>query len=246
MKSIIFIAAVVGLACAAPREKRQVNCINPFVNIPNPCRNNPNNKVYFPHPTDNTMFLQCDIYNRMYIIKCPNGEVYDVSLTACRPPSAPATAAPPVVTAAPITVAPRPAVGNNPCTAAAVTRGQLYFALANDRTKFIECDLLGNPATLSCPSNLVWDQAILSCVYPINAAGSQPGAVNPTSTLPTTLQNPCTAQAINSGRFFFPHPDPTKFIQCDMWGNSFEVSCPNSLIWNAYLETCYQPVAGKK
>lgn len=41
-------------------------------------------RIYFPHPTDNTKFLQCADGGRMFIIKCPKGEVFDRAITACR------------------------------------------------------------------------------------------------------------------------------------------------------------------
>ncbi|XP_012935252.1 peritrophin-1-like [Aplysia californica] len=242
MNAMLFVAALVlGLACAAPsREKRQIqNCVDPFRNVPSPCQNNPTNQVYFPHPTDNSKFLQCDVYDRMYIIQCPVGEVFDATLTACRPRTATVTTAPfrpPIYTAAPITQAP---ATNNPCTATAISRGQVYFAIATDKNKFIECDLAGNPNVLACPTGLFWEQGLLSCVYPLNAGGAAP--LNPVSTLTGSVTNPCNAQAINSGHFFFPHPNPAKFIQCDLWGQVFEVDCPAGLLWNAYQETCYSP-----
>ena len=45
------------------------------------------NKLNFPHPTDNTMFLQCGAYNRLFIVQCPSGEVYDQATTTCIKPS---------------------------------------------------------------------------------------------------------------------------------------------------------------
>jgi len=248
MKYLFLVAVGLALAYAAPREKRQVNCVDPFANVPSPCQNNPTNKVYFPHPTDNTKFLQCDLYDRMYIIQCPMGEVFDVKLTACRPataaPATPAPYRPPVITAAPVVVTKAPAPANtNPCNAAALSRGQYYFAVA-DKTKFIECDLAGNPSILSCPTGLFWEEGLLSCVYPLDAGGSTP--LNPVSNLNGQITNPCTAQAIQNGHFFFPHPNPNKFIQCDLWGQVFEVDCPTGLVWNAYQETCYGPGQGKK
>jgi len=147
--------------------------------------------------------------------------------------------------------------GNNPCTAASVARGQLYFPYAADNSKFIECDMLGNPSTMSCPKQgLVWDQNILSCVYPINTAnqgnqgnqGGQGATAGPSGPQPTPAigkgqgGNPCTQKALSSGRLFFPHSDRTKYIQCDLWGQAFVNSCPAKLVWNAYLETCYSPV----
>jgi len=52
-----------------------------------------------------------------------------------------------------------------------------YTALltAGDNTKFIECDLLGHPNVLPCPSGLVWDESRLSCVYDFSVNGGTTG-----------------------------------------------------------------------
>lgn len=51
-------------------EKNHVFFItDAFKNVPNPCANNPDSQVYFPHPTDVSKFIQCDRYGRMYIIQ---------------------------------------------------------------------------------------------------------------------------------------------------------------------------------
>ncbi|XP_033745461.1 uncharacterized protein LOC117330975 [Pecten maximus] len=83
---VLIIATCVALTLAVPsplREKRQVpNCVNTFQNVPNPCTSN-SNRVYFPHPGDNTKFLQCDRFGRMYIVQCPAGELYNQATTSC-------------------------------------------------------------------------------------------------------------------------------------------------------------------
>jgi hypothetical protein len=40
----------------------------------------------------------------------------------------------------------------NPCSMQSIALGQLYFAYPGDNTKFIECDLQGNPSVLTCPT----------------------------------------------------------------------------------------------
>jgi len=251
----IILAVAITLAAAAPRQKRQLaNCADPFKNVPSPCQNNPTNRVYFPHPTDASKFLQCDVYNRMYIIQCPAGEVFDIQSSSCRVyapivTAAPATAAPFVpVTAAPYVppVTAAPAANVNPCNPQAIARGQFYFEVVGDRSKFIECDLAGNPNVLSCPTGLLWQEGLLSCVYPLQSGGA--GPAQPVNNLTGQITNPCTQQAIASDHFFFPHPNPTKFIQCDLWGQVFVVDCPPGLLWNAYQETCYgaTTINGKK
>jgi len=53
-----------------------------------------------------------------------------------------------------------------------------------------------------------------------------------------SLTNPCTLQAITNNNLFFPHPDPTKFIQCDLVGDVYVMQCPAGLVWNQRTENC--------
>ncbi|ESN97757.1 hypothetical protein HELRODRAFT_177819 [Helobdella robusta] len=50
--------------------------------------------------------------------------------------------------------------------------------------------------------------------------------------------NPCTEENASKRKFYFPHDDPSKFVQCSQWGQCFEMSCPASLIWHATYNTC--------
>lgn len=250
--NVLGLLAVLGLALATPlREKRQAACLSAFQNVPNVCRNNPTGQVFFSHPSDTTKFLQCDIYSRMYIIQCPQGEVFSLLTSGCEPSQqqvvppmvAPTTHRPPAT----VTVAVPTPAASNPCTPQSVLRGQLYFAYPGDNTKFIECDLQGNPSVLSCPTLLVWNQSILSCLYAAGTINSNPNTptLNTTPTPQITANqpsNPCTMAAIQARRLFFPYPsDATKYIQCDLWGQAFVNSCPPHLEWQAALETCYSP-----
>lgn len=54
-----------------------------YQNVVNPCRSNANNRVYYPHPRDQTKFLQCDVFGRMFVIQCPAGEIYNQATTTC-------------------------------------------------------------------------------------------------------------------------------------------------------------------
>ena len=112
---------------------------DPFQNVPNPCSNNPTNRIYFPHPTDNTKFLQCDLYGRMYIIQCPPNERYNPATTACSSNAQPMTTARPTVPAIIVTQPPatRPSQGNgrNPCTGENISKGAIYFAYAQDKAR---------------------------------------------------------------------------------------------------------------
>ncbi|WAR26735.1 hypothetical protein MAR_012439, partial [Mya arenaria] len=210
-----------------------------FKNVPNPCTNNPSQQVYFPHPSDNSKFIQCDRYGRMYIIQCPENLLYNGLTSTC---SAAATTMAPVAagsTAGPV-VNPPVNTGNTG---------------TNDNTKFIECDMLGHPNVLPCPSGLVWDEGRLSCVYNFNVnvgtgntgtggiivtpatGGTVTGGTGP-GTGAGSLANNCSPENIANNKLFWPHPDPTKFIQCDLWGDLYVNSCPAGLVWNQYSETC--------
>ncbi|KAL8559196.1 hypothetical protein ACOMHN_048443 [Nucella lapillus] len=252
-KTLLGLLALSGMVLAAPsREKRQTGCISSFLNVPNVCRNNPNGQTFFSHPTDSTKFLQCDIYNRMYIIQCPQGEVFQLRTTSCQPSQQtntplPVTTQPPRTIQPPATTQPPaitsvPVVGKNPCNAQSIAWGQLYFPHTSDKTKYYQCDQQGHASVVSCPVLMEWDQTILSCAYPVTVSSGQP---KPTQQIQVDqANNPCTPQAIKEDRLFFPHLDNTKYIQCDLSRNAYINSCPAKLVWNAFLETCYSPLSG--
>merc|ERR1712154_42652 len=196
------LAALISLAavCTASPAKRQLpTCSNAFVLTVNPCVSG-QGRTYYPVPNDNTKFVQCDILGGAYVVQCPQGQIYNQALNSCQLPQplVPATNAPPA----------------NPCTAAAISAGKLYYAVAGDKTKFYQCTGVGQLQIDSCPANLVWSQARVSCVLP-------QGTPNPTAVpVQQNLNNPCTSAQIASGNLYFAHPGPT------------------NLVWNQYYEVC--------
>jgi len=53
--------------------------------------------------------------------------------------------------------------------------------------------------------------------------------------------NPCRGQAVAAAGLFFSHPNPNKFIQCDIAGDAYVLTCPSGLVWNEYSKTCVSP-----
>ena len=54
-------------------------------------------------------------------------------------------------------------------------------------------------------------------------------------------RSPCTEENIANGHFYFTHDDPGQFVQCDVFGNCYDMFCPEGLVWNQTLLTCIPP-----
>lgn len=227
-------------------------------NVPNPCINNPQKKIYHLHPADPTKFIQCDLLGRMYIIQCPKGDIYNAQTGSCTagkvttsvpnprvtPPATTTTKATTVTTTTTRATTTAAAI-QNPCSNINLAKGMVYFAHPKDHTKFIQCDLLGTQRIEQCKHGLVWNQGRLACVYAIYPGGFKTTTKAPVTTTHTVRvtttaipRNPCTPNAKTTDQLFHPHPDPHKFYQCDLWGDVFENTCPPNLIWRDNLKTC--------
>ncbi|XP_021351567.1 uncharacterized protein LOC110449195, partial [Mizuhopecten yessoensis] len=141
------------------------------------------------------------------------------------------------------TPAPLPVL-NNKCTPQNIAKGNLYFSIAGDPHRFIECDLNGNANILTCPSMLNWDESRLSCVYAFTQVNPTPNPSASSGSLNTGAANPCRGQTVTPAGLFFSHPDPNKFIQCDIAGDAYVLTCPSGLVWNEYSTTCVSPYLG--
>lgn len=226
-------------------------------NVPNPCINNPQKKIYHPHPADPIKFIQCDLLGRMYIIQCPKGDIYNVQTGSCTAGKVTTNVPNPTVTPQATTTTMKATTTTttratttttamqNPCSNINLAKGLIYFPHPQDHTKFIQCDLLGTQLIVQCKPGLVWSQGRLACVYAI-----YPGSFKTTTKTPVTTthtvrvtttaipRNPCKPNAMTTDQLFYPHPDPHKFYQCDLWGDVFENTCPPNLIWNDFSKTC--------
>lgn len=48
------------------------------------------------------------------------------------------------------------------------------------------------------------------------------------------VPNPCKDQI----HLYYPHPRKDMFIQCDLWGEAFEMTCPSNTVWDQIVLTC--------
>jgi len=224
------ICALVALAVAvrgAPEKRQLPTCTNAFVLPTNPCSSG-QGRTYYPVPNDNTKFVQCDILGGAYVVQCPTGQFYNQALNSCQRPQQ-------------VTVRPTNAPAQNPCSSQAINSGQIYFTFPGDNTKFYQCTGVGQIQVAQCPQNLIWSQNRVSCILP---QGTPAVAVTQT-TGANNLNNPCTPQQVAANNLYFAHPDPSKFIQCDLSGNAYEMLCPTNLIWNQYYEVCTSSFNGQ-
>lgn len=105
------------------------------------------------------------------------------------------------------------------------------------------CNDQGIPYIMSCNLDFVWDVSWVTCVPP---GYGQPSSVTQRpvtyATQPVHLgmySPPCTQQAIAAMELYHPYSlDPTKYIQCDLWGESFLMSCQFSFYYNPLSHTC--------
>ena len=100
-----------------------------------------------------------------------------------------------------------------------VVSGKFYFTYPGDIHKYIQCDIWGHPWVRDCRQGMEWKQSEETCVK--------------NNTDPLCPYHPA------SGPRLHPHScDPHKYIQCDNFGESFEMNCqPNYLFLPSSL-TC--------
>ena len=62
------------------------------------------------------------------------------------------------------------------------------------------------------------------------------------------ISNPCTFYNIETYGYYYPHYDPTKFIQCGVWdfaakySSCRELSCPLGTVWDQLNGYCNYPI----
>ncbi|GAB1610453.1 uncharacterized protein LOC115221805 [Argonauta hians] len=112
------------------------------------------NFMYFPHPTSNTSYIQCDVWGRAWVIPCPDQSVWIDSLSRCE--STVFTTVGPIL---------------NPCTRQEVSKGHVFYPYPHDNHRYIHCDDNANAWVQYCHPGKVFDLALHKCVA---ASGSHP------------------------------------------------------------------------
>lgn len=124
----------------------------------------------------------------------------------------------------------------NPCTPDRLKAMKFYFPYPNDKTKFLKCDLKGRVYVITCPEGLFYEPGRDSC-------GND--SILPETNKPCIVNNPCTPENIQQGRMYFPYPNNRHyFIQCDQWGVSWVVPCPDKFVWHQKILQCLPENAG--
>ncbi|XP_064616969.1 uncharacterized protein LOC135480968 [Liolophura sinensis] len=197
--------------------------------FPNPCTREHllDRQLKFPHPHHLDRYLMCDFAGNVYIVQCPEGQVYNHVTQTCglghgTPGSINGTRIP---------------LGSdltNPCTVEAILAGHMLFADVYDNTKFITCDVWGNAWLSDCPRGFIWDPRDMRCVVESSIEHVQgPGPLEP------NVPNPCTKEHIAARLFFFHYPyAKDRYIQCDVWGDAYVMLCFAGGHWNDLANSC--------
>ncbi|XP_060084208.1 uncharacterized protein LOC132563468 [Ylistrum balloti] len=168
----------------------------------------------FPHPNEPTKYLECDNQGKLYVVQCPQNESYYDACKQCVGGDTPCvTHGKPLST----TLA-------NPCSVEAILANKFFFTYPSDVTKYIHCDVWGKAWVRPCPQGEEWDQHELTCIVPSNFA------------------NPCRMRAPDDPLLYTYPCDPTMYIQCDLWHESFQRQCnPPNFYFQQSSQSCVNP-----
>jgi len=151
----------------------------------------------------------------------------------------------------------------NPCAqVAAGTVSGFYFPFPGSTQFFIQCDATGIAFVKPCPTGLLWDQDLVTCVRSPNFTQTPSRGGNDTSTygnysvgIDSSISanfssvalhdfesqvlggsNPCSL-AVNQGKYFPVNNNPAAFLHC---ANNMGIVqyCPDRMIWNPKSLTC--------
>ncbi|XP_076455177.1 uncharacterized protein LOC143289866 [Babylonia areolata] len=152
---------------------------------------------------------------------------------------------------------------DNPCTEDNINNGKLRHSYPYDPTKFLMCDNLGHYYITLCPGGAIFNAQTGDCGFtsPDPTQGSNTGnpgdGQNENSHVPLDQCNctvssgsgsgsVCSQQALAQNQYYHAYlPDPTKFIQCDVWGGAFLMPCAPGTVWSQTALVCvHSPATG--
>lgn len=197
---------------------------SPFY-VPNPCTVSAISeyKLFHPYPNDKTKFIRCDLKGKMYITLCPSGERYYQGAQTCGNSEEQTNGGKTLLESS----------LHNPCTEAAILSGKMFFDYPKRKHMFIHCDVWGHAWVMQCPPGEIWHQNSTTCVVD---SINQDGKTHSTT-------NPCTKDDLDKNELFFPLPNRTLFIHCDLAGHPWVQSCGIRQVFDATSSTCVYDIS---
>ncbi|XP_067665688.1 uncharacterized protein [Haliotis asinina] len=194
---------------------------NTWGDLANPCTPDSITKGVFvhPHPYDSSMFIKCDLTGKMYVTMCPDHDIFNKETMSCGFAS---VSVPSGGTLLPSNI-------QNPCTPQMIQKDEYFFPYPQDKHKFIHCDVWGGAWVQHCDTSFLWNDIAKTCVADFFHE------FDPSTPQPVTIHNPCVA---GSAILFYPHPDQSKFIHCDVAGNYWVQSCPLGMRYEPTAYVC--------
>ncbi|CAC5362153.1 Collagen alpha-1(XII) chain [Mytilus coruscus] len=187
------------------------NCEEKWNLFPKVCtvENLKNGHTKFEHPFSKLKYLMCDQKQQLYVVHCPQNQSYYQECEQCVGEGS---------SCPNLTV---PLTGLvNPCSLENILKGNFFFKYPTDVTKFIHCDVWGKAWIMSCPRDEEWDQHELTCI------------------VPSSYENPCRNYKVGDP-LFYPYPcDSHKYIQCDLWHQSFLMTCQLNFVFSPVVRNC--------
>ncbi|XP_046340047.2 uncharacterized protein LOC124121112 [Haliotis rufescens] len=189
--------------------------------LANPCTPDNINKgiLVHPHPYDTSMFIKCDLTGKMYVTMCPDHDIFNKNTMSCGFGSISVPSGGTLL----------PSHTPSPCTPQKIQNEEYFFPYPDDKHKFIHCDVWGGAWVQHCDTNFLWNDIAKTCVADFFHE------FDPSTPQPVTVHNPCLS---GSAIMFYPHPDQSKFIHCDIAGNYWVQSCPLGMRYEPTAYVC--------
>jgi len=227
------------------------------------CRSEPatTGVFYLAHPTDSTLFIQCDESGKAFVKQCPSGTWFTKAMTCgamttvlTTPSSSSSSVSLDVsaVSSSTVMIVEATKVSEAPefdsyCRDSKMT-GIWYLMHPTDSRLFIQCDESYKAYIMRCPEG-TWFTSAMTCegatiVVPPAVETKKPEDF--TSKVAEAIlvgeapeyESYCKPEAFKSGSFYIMHPtDNSLFIQCDEHGKAFIKRCPIGT-WFTSSMTC--------